>query len=205
MRNLVQVVHPHTYKYILEDGQIKFEIGPSNEANKPRDEKVASFLKEAKKSGSEILVHLEYMDNFMGRAMQRLAFKADPIYEDVVETIEDCFFTLHSGLPLPRNRPEKIDKKSWDFLRRNIISHSGLKRRIPEAENVFFMGGLLEACLGNFTNYYSMHYSTNGQKLFLIEDLAASLDENEAKKIKGILGEGGINFVNYNTAMSLLK
>ncbi len=206
MRNLVNVVHPHSLKMIRKsDDSFQFEVGTSSDINKPRDEKVVSFLEEASKNSSRILVHMEYSGGLIDRAMRKMSFEHDPVYKKfMMETEKDCFYTLASGTPIPNKMPEGIQRETWNLLRRNVISTYKLQKRSEGFSNVFFIGGFLERCLGNYIHYFSNNYAKNGEKLFCVEDLCATFDEKDANRIKNILIQENVKFVKHQEAIDLL-
>jgi len=207
MKNLINVVHPHTLKMIKKGDDFEFEVGPSSDINKPRDEKVMNFLNESQEN-SKILVHMEYSGNSFDRTLRKIAFESDPIYREFAKKLEmkkDCFYTLSSGSPIPNKMPKGIQKETWNSLRRNVISSYKLQKKSEGFSKVFFIGGFLERCLGNYIYYFSRNYANNGEKLFCVEDLCATFDEKEVGKIKDILVQGGIEFIKYKESVDLLN
>ena len=204
MKNLVNVVHPHTYKMEGDIGNLKLVIGPS-EANNDRDEMVVSFLENAKQEGSKILVGFEHVENPIGLAARHMSLKYDPRYKFLTDEKLANFYTSCFGQPIPDERPEKIDEEIWKYLQENIISKSKLEEMSAGFEKIFFIGGIFENCLGNYAHYFSQNYSRNGDKLFCIEDLCVSFDKEEKERIKKELLKDGINFTSYRESLELVK
>ncbi len=205
MINLVNVVHPHTFKMIREEESFKFEVGPSSDINKLRDEKIMNFLHAAQKN-SKILIHMQYAGNMWNRLNEKITFECDPMYREFAKNgKKDCFYTLASGTPIPKKMPDGMQREMWNSLRRNVISTYKLQKRSEGFSNVFFIGGFLERCLGNYMHYFSNNYAKNGEKLFCVEDLCATFDENDVNKIKNVLIQEGIKFVKYKEMIDLIK
>lgn len=198
MGALVNIIHPYTYK--LKDDT--FIIGPIEE-NEERDKKVASFVKQALKSGAHVLHHRNEHPRTIDGAMHDVSFHLDPHFKFLADL--DYVVTTKYGAPLPDKRNGKISADVWNLMEKLYTSHSQLKEKIGTPEIAFFIGGVFENCLVNAAGYHHDHYRPPRQQLFYIPELCVSFDEKLRAEMAGKLSQRNIEPVSCQQALDLCR
>ncbi len=197
---LINIIHPYTFK-LTED---TFQIGPCEEYEE-RDQKVATFVKEALSSEAKVLWHKCHDGDPVKYIMHELAFESDPIYEFLFDRRVNTVTTTIYGTPLPDDKPEGIPEEQWSCFREMYTSHSELRRKIGSPGLVFFIGGVLENCIANAAVYFHQHYRRDGQQLLYLPELCVSQNPDLLKKIESELKHREINPISYEKALELVR
>ncbi len=202
MTNLVNVVHPHTYKLLKNGDGFTINIGPCEEYSE-RDKKVSGFLQEAIDSGAKVIHYQEVVGGLLRMGLNDISLKFDSLYKCLSDGKIERFGTTSLGIPAPDIKPTFVSDEMWMYLKEKIISHSELKSKIGKMSNAFFIGGVFENCVANFAAYYALNYK-NGGRTICVPELCASFNEDEAKTIEEKLIKRGIEIVGYEEAVELL-
>jgi len=206
MNNLVNIIHPHSYKMrgSVEEG---FELvcGRIKEFE-DRDRKVANFVKTALDSKIKILRH-EFPPNINVEYFLQLgAISQDSFYGDLLfdERILKVT-TLDNGEPIVDKRPKEIDVEKWNKFKDLFISDSELGRLIGNPERTFYIGGFFEACVKNMA-YHQIKRYTPERDVFVIEEICASSPNDEkTQEVREGLQKDGIKIISYKEALELLQ
>lgn len=204
MRNLVNIIHPYTYKLEMEDGGLRLVIGECPQYLE-RDKKVESFVQTVLDFNVKVINHENYPENFIERGFQKEALRLDSIYNFLEDERIEIIDTLPNGFPLPDKKFEKISKKLWKNYKKTYITNSRLQKKIKHFEKHFFVGGAFERCLGNAAAYYHDTYRISGENLFCVKDLCASFFDNQVKEMEQELSKRNIQIINYDEALELLN
>ncbi|MBI4116205.1 hypothetical protein HY449_00500 [Candidatus Pacearchaeota archaeon] len=202
MRNLINVIHPHTYKMLKKEKGFTLNVGPCEEYAE-RDKRVSSFLHEAIDSGAKIMHYQNASANSLNRIFMDNSLKFDTLYKLLFDGRIETLGTTSQGIPAPDIKPTFISDEVWKYLREEIISHSELESKIGKPSTTFFIGGVLENCVENFAAYYALNYK-NGERTICVPELCASFNEDGARDARKKLIERGIEMISYDEAINLL-
>jgi hypothetical protein len=114
----------------------------------------------------------------------------------------DSYLTLGNGLPRIEKRPKRINYELWKEMEGSVISGSDLLSKTEDFQNLFFIGGIFERCLGNFAAYLAEN--TQDKSLFCVKDLCVSFLPEEAKKMEQELLKRNVQMINSEEALRLL-
>lgn len=203
MGSLVNIIHPHTYKIVENGEKLNLVIGGSCSEYKARDRKVINFIRRALES-SEVFRYNSY-DDLMNLTYQSMAIELDPNLNILEDQRIKSFSTLPNGFPRPGKRPEDLDYNLWKMIRRGVISHSNLKKKIEGHFPIVFFGGAFERCLGNAVVYCTDQYNIPGKNIFCVQDMCASFNEKEAEAMEQELLNRDVQIINYEEAIQLLE
>lgn len=202
MTNLINVIHPHTYKIEKNSGGFTLVVGASEKYSE-RDKNVSVLLQEAIDSGAKIIQYQEATGNSLKKIFTERSLKFDPLYKCLFDSRAEIFGTTSNGIPAPDIKPAFISDEMWKYLREKMISHSELETKIGKPSNAFFIGGAFENCVANFAAYYALNYK-NSERTLCIPELCASFNEGEAETVGKKLIERGIELIKYEEAIELL-
>lgn len=202
MTNLINVIHPHTYKLLKNGDGFTINIGPCDEYAE-RDTKISGFIQDAIDSGAKVIRYQDATGNSLNRIFMERSLKFDDLYTCLFDGRVETLGTTSAGIPAPDIKPEFIGDEVWKYLTEKVVSNQELKSKIGNPSNAFFIGGVFENCVANFAAYYALNYK-NGGRTICIPELCASFDEGEAKTIRKKLVERGIEMISYEEAIDLL-
>ncbi|MBI2148590.1 hypothetical protein HYU23_02830 [Candidatus Woesearchaeota archaeon] len=194
---LLNIIHPYTFK--LSGSTLK--IGPVPEFRK-RDKKVEQLARKVLSSGGKV-IYYKYSDgNFVKEVMHESALHSDPIYQFLYGSVETVTTTPY-GIPIPDEKPAKIEVEAWKLMTELYTRHSELRQIIEGHENVVFIGGALEKCLANAAIYFNQHYREPGQKLLYVPELCVSFNADEKERAVEKLSRNNIELIKFTEVMSL--
>ena len=198
MPNLLNIIHPYTYK--LREGL--FVLGSIDEY-KERDEKLSAFVTRALKSRARVLHHRRTSPGSMEAGVEDVAFEVDPLFRFFRDGEIDSFATTLYGVPIADERPlsSKITSREWDQLKSLFISYSKLREKIGNPDNVFFIGGVFECCLANAATYFRRQYFPD-TIMYYIPELCVSLNEDLFRETEERLEREKISPLSYNDALA---
>ncbi len=198
--DLVHIVHPYTFQ--LQGNTLVFGLVEETES---RNAQVKSFLETAVESGSRLLHHRDRAPDTIEGAMVDVALRVSEYLETLFRQDVQQVVTTHYGVPIPDIYPDGTSQEFRDFADRTFTKHTPLQKIIGNPRRNFVIGGIYEACVANFANYYAQYYPMGERKIVCIRELCVSLDEKEQKKIEGWLKSKGVKTISYEEAISLLK
>lgn len=203
MLNLVNIVHPYSYKCAIRDGKLNLVYG-SIEEFEERDKKSVNFVKIALDLGARILRHEFPPKGTPNYAIQHGAISSCHIYGDILfdERIIEVI-TLDDGNPIPDKKPEEIDNEQWEEFSGLFVSDSKLKELMGNPERTFYIGGYFEACVRNIS-YHQIKNYTPDKEVFCIEELCASTNDKKTREVRDELEGNGIKLISYEEALMLL-
>ena len=203
MTDLVNIVHPYSYK-MLREGDGLTLVGGMIEEFRKRDENVANFVRTALDLDIKVLRYDFPPKESFEYALQKATVSLCPLYRSVFfdERIIG-FDTLDTGKPMLDKKPKEIDKKSWDKFNGLFISDSKLRELIGKPDRTFYIGGFFEACVKNMAYHQKKNYTSN-KKVFCIEELCASTNDEKTREIREGLKKDGVRIITYEEAMELL-
>ena len=203
MADLVNIVHPYSYKMLREGDGFKLVYGGIEEFRE-RDTQVVTFVRTALDLGVRLSRHEFPPKGNINYILQRGAISVDPIYGEILfdKRIKEVI-TLESGEPIFDKKPEKIDRKTWKKFNGLFISDSKLRELIGKPDRTFYIGGFFEACVKNMAYHQKKNYTPN-KKVFCIEELCASTNDEKTQEVREVLQKDGIKIITYEEAMELL-
>ncbi len=208
MKTLLQIVHPHTFKLIPHDDGLHLTVGENDEGPYgERDRKVATFMEQVLKNNGKIIVQHQFSPNFIERVFRVITFEDDPLYSKILknETVL-TMFTAPNAIPI-LDEPKEPEGKlfdAWKLCRDYMRTHCEIKYSTGKPDSVFFIGGALETCLGNFATYHAINYSHPTQKLFYVPELCPSFNWEQAGEMKSQLEKNRVKPINYEEALKII-
>ena len=204
MSNLVNIVHPYSYKCNVIDGKLNLVCGFIEEF-KERDKKVVNFVKTALDSGVRILRHEFHPKGTLDYIIQHGTIPLCPIYGDILfdEKIIEVI-TLYNGNPRSNKKPEEMDDGKWEEFSELFVSDSKLKELMKNPQRTFYIGGFFEACVKNMAYHQIKNYTPEGE-IFCVEELCASTNDDKTQEVRDGLKDDGIKVIGYEEAMELLQ
>jgi hypothetical protein len=200
MANLLNIIHPYTYK--LEGTTLN--LGPVEEF-KERDEKLRYFVDQALNYKTRVLIHHHRHPKSIDGAMVSIGFHVDPLFKFMFDPrIKQVVTTLY-GAPLPDERIETISEDQWNLLKDYFTSDSNLRRIVGKPKNIFFIGGVLEKCLCNAAAHFLSYQNGESQKIFYIPELCVSFDQTQREITEGKLKDRSIESISAKEAIKILK
>ena len=200
---LLNIIHPYIYK--VHGDTLK--TGPIEEFNE-RDKRINTFVNTALNSNVEVLLH-KYHREFFLECLEKVAFESDSLFNFMSNPKIEKITTNSYGCPIPDEKPEELSKdissEDWAEYKKTFISHSELKDKIKGHDKILFIGGVLESCVANVSNYFHKFYREENQNLFYVKDLCVSRDNDLWNSTKHKLDEANIKNLDYDSAIKLFN
>lgn len=200
MEKLVNIIHPVVYK--LKGGN--FILGRIDEY-KERNEKLTHFLRTALENNATVIHQRDEHPDSIGGAMRDAYFYFDDENHILFDERIKVAVTTMRGGPIPKEKPEKMPEDKWRIFQEVYTSHSQLQAMIRNPDITFFIGGVLERCLGNAAGYQQFYYKKEGQRIVYIPELCVSLDTTEREEMESKLTEREIHSISYEEALKILE
>lgn len=203
MPNLVNIVHPYSYKCVQRKEGLTLVGGVIKEFRE-RDENVAKFVRTALDLDIRVFRYDFPPKGTFESAMQNGVVSLCPIYGKLLfdERIIG-FDTLDNGKPIIDEKPEEMDEETWNKFKGLFISDSKLKELMGNPKRTFYIGGFFETCVKNMAHHQIKNY-TPDKEVFCIEELCASINDEKTQEVRDGLREDGIKLISYEEALRLL-
>lgn len=204
MEILIHVIHPYTYNIVGNT----LEMGPI-EQYAERDQKVAHFLQCGLDAEARILHYRDAPKDTIRGALVNLALEPNVFYKALSDPrVDDTIITTLYGVPIPDECPPQIskeDRELYELYHSIFTTRSQLQQKLGTPSATFFIGGALEACVGNMAEYYDRYYRKNGERAYYIPELCASFNEQLRQRREERLASRSIERLTYDQALAILN